>query len=63
MSDEPEMRELQQIIACRALATGYLGTQADSIPIAVFEQVMDASIAEYNALLDARAGLYLAGKQ
>jgi len=63
MSDEPEMRELQQIIARRALATGYLGTQADSIPIAVFEQVMEASIAEFNARVMARNALSSTRKQ
>jgi len=63
MSDAPEMRELRGMIERRVRASGYTGTEDDPVPIAVYTQVVEASIAEYNALLDARDGLYLAGKQ
>jgi len=63
MSDEPEMRELRGMIERRLRTTGYTGSYEDPVPIEVYTQAVDASIAEYNALLDARAGLYLTGKQ
>jgi len=57
MADEPEMRELRAMVERRLRASGYAGTREDPVPIAVVEQAMDAAVAEFNALVGARAGL------
>jgi len=55
MADEPEMRELRAMVERRLRASGYAGTQEDPVPIAVVEQAMEAAVAEFNALVEARA--------
>jgi len=61
MSDE--MREIREIIKRQVWAAGHVGTRAVPIPAEKHEQILEASIAEYNARVMARNALSSTSKQ